>query len=108
MYYEILVIGTNLNSHYEGRFFIKSNNKISAVNNVKNFLEVNNSNEFKFYIRQLNKESYLQNIKNANEKKLVSNKLLRNFCDLDICNMPFDKVTSSPVYPELIDLRYFN
>lgn len=108
LYYEILVIASNKNSHYEGRFFIKANDKYSACRKVMDFLEISEAKEFKFYTRELSKACYLQNIKVANEKKQVSNRLISNFCNLEIENLPFDKVTTTRYHPEFIDLSYFN
>ncbi len=108
LYYEILVIASNMNSHYEGRFFIQAMDKSSAVAKVMDFLEITEIGEFKFYTRELSKDSYKQNLRVANDKKQISNRLLSNFCNMNIENLPFYKVTSTSYCPEFVDLSYFN
>ena len=107
-YYEILVTKNKQNSYYEGRFFIEDYSKVSAVNKVKQLLEIT-GNEFDFYIKELTLNDYNFNINLAEKRNSATKRMLKSYYK----NGKIDNKTNKNLSDlfkldlELIDLRAY-
>ena len=77
-YFEILVIKSNRNSYYEGRFFVEALDKVMAISKVRQILEITN-NEFEFYFKELGCREFYFNKNLQNKNRTAKNRVLESY-----------------------------